>query len=301
MSENNSEFVFENIQFDVRKTVIKKYVFITHYSENNINALRTSDKKIRFYLSQELYTLIQKLIRFGFIDKLQSQPKIIPAQYPQRIDGVEITAYKNDDSLYGSLAFLINSPSKSIFYCHSFTNKGAHSKRLKNWKKVIRQNQPSSFYLDAKMYTNNSHTIISETGIQKQFGKFISHVSADAPAKVLFSPLNPERLAKYNETAREHDRIILWQREYAELLNFFFPDDEFLTSFSKDEQNLAVIQQVDTKLEIIDAENNYTDPMLRPVTAANYPTKITPLITPIDDNSLLQLKQDLKIEQIIFW
>ncbi|MFT9204393.1 MAG: hypothetical protein ABF536_03030, partial [Liquorilactobacillus mali] len=271
-----------------------------HYSENNINALRTSDKKIRFYLSQELYTLIQKLIRFGFIDKLQSRPKIIPAQYPQRIDGVEITAYKNDDSLYGSLAFLINSSSKSIFYCHSFTNKGAHSKRLKNWKKVIRQNQPSSFYLDAKMYTNNSHPIISETGIQKQFSKFISHVSADAPAKVLFSPLSPERLAKYNETAREHDRIILWQKEYAELLNFFFPDDEFLTSLS-DGQNLAIIQQGDPKLVIIDAENNYIDPMLRPVTAANYPTKITPLITPIDDNSLLQLKRDLKIEQIIFW
>ncbi|MFT9097679.1 hypothetical protein [Liquorilactobacillus sp.] len=298
---HNSELIFENVQLDVREVVLKERVFITHYSENNIQALRTADKNVRFYLSQELYTLIQKLIRFGFIAKLQNQPKIIPAQYTQKIAGLEITAYKNDDSLFGSLVFLINSTNKSIFYCHSFTNKGAHNKRIKNWKKIIRKEQPIVFYLDTKMYTNNSSPVISEAGIQKQFGKFIAHLPADAHAKVRFSALNPERLAKYNETAKEHNTLIIWQEDYAKFLSFFFPNEEFLTSLPKDKENLRNIRQISTKFVLTASSDNYVDPMLHPVIEKGPVGGITPLITPIDDHELLQLKQDLKSTQIIFW
>lgn len=91
----------------------------------------------------------------------------------------------------------------------------------KTGKKIIRKEQPIVFYLDTKMYTNNSSPVISEAGIQKQFGKFIAHLPADAHAKVRFSALNPERLAKYNETAKEHNTLIIWQEDYAKFLSFF--------------------------------------------------------------------------------
>lgn len=301
MSENNSELTFENIQLDVREKIVKNQVFITHYSDNNISALRIANKKINFYLSQELYTLIQKLIRFGFIDKLQSQPKIIPIQYSQKIGDLKVTAYRNDDSLFGSLSLSIESISSSIFYCHSFTTKGAHNKRINKWKKIIRQEQPSIFYLDQKMHAVNSGSIISETGIQKQFGKFLSRMSSDIPAKVVLSPLNPERLAKYNETAREHDTEIIWHEKYVKLLKFFFPDEEFSSSLPKNEQVANFVHQVEPDSELISSSNYYIDPMLRSTISEKESTTFEPLITPLDDNEILQLKSDLKIDQIIFW
>lgn len=303
MQDNIQELIFGDIQFDVRQEICSQHILITHFSKENISALKNNNGKTHFYMSQELYSLVQKLIKFGFLNKFELHSKIIPGEYPQTIVGTKVTIYKNDDSLFGSMAVIAysNKIDKSIFYCHSYTENGAHKKRIKNWKKIIRNSDLDNIYFDKSMNSNEKLSVPNENSIQKAFTEFLLEATS-SDAKVLFSPLNPTRLFRYNEIARQNGIDILWQEDFANLLLFFYPKIDLTLAYTNP-QKTQVIKQVETKKKIVPTlvyTDYYIDPLLQNISTIEIPFNFKSLITPINNHQIIQLKKDLEIQTITF-
>ncbi|KRM97520.1 hypothetical protein FC19_GL001561 [Liquorilactobacillus aquaticus DSM 21051] len=248
------------ILFDPAVSTFKKFsvfqddfvlqvVILTQLSENNLQLLYSAPSKVLFYMSQELFLLLQKMQRFGLVPKITNMGKIIPYDFPQKIGPFKVTAYKNDDSLYGSLALVIRDTQTAIGYVNAFVLYGGHKKRTKKWLKKMAGSNLTAFITSSTMFTDKSAQLPkSENGIQKYFSKQLKSIQPTEPFKVLLSPWNPERLHRFNETCTELNKKLVLPVSIAEFLHFFFPDD---TIYCYSTSETVQEQEVQNKMHYI--------------------------------------------------
>lgn len=203
-------------------------VIITQLSKDNLHLLYSASPKIVFYMSQELFLLLQKMQRFNLIPVILNMGKIIPYGFPQKIGSFKVTAYKNDDSLYGSLALIISDIQTKITvgYVNIFALYGGHKKRARQWLKKMAASNMKAFITSKAMFNNKPAQLpTSENGIQKNFCKQLQNKQSAKPFSVFLSPWNPERLHRFYETCTALDKKLVLPAAMAELLHFFFPED----------------------------------------------------------------------------
>lgn len=293
-------------------------VILTHLSESNLHLLYSLPQGITLYMSQELFLLLQKMQRFSLIAPIPDMGKIIPYNFPQQIGSFKVTAYKNDDSLYGSLALTIGQKSTTIGYANAFDLYGGHKKRTKKWIKKMATANLTTFITSNAMSGKRSPQLpTNENGIQKNFTKQLKS-SKDEPFKVLLSPWNPERLHRFNETCSELDKKLVLPAAIASLLKFFFPTDNVYCYISEksstkkssaSELTRVTWKQIQDKVSDFvlynDKQPNFIDPSIRvkkPIENHSWLSDCNfgHTITPLSDSDMTTLKSRLNITEFVY-
>ncbi|KRL00079.1 hypothetical protein [Liquorilactobacillus capillatus] len=297
-NNKNRHFIFE-------------VVILTHLSETNLHLLYNLPKNLTCYLSQELFLLLQKMQRFNLIPALPTMGKIIPYDYPQQLGSFSITAYKNNDSLFGSLALILRHKQTAVGYVAAFELYGGHKKRTKNWLKQMSRSKLTAFITSHTMLENNYSAQLptSENGIQKYFAKQLQK-AAEQPVKVLLSPWNPEQLHRFNETCADLNKKLVLPLTLAQFLHSFFPEDiiYYSSNVQQATKPLVTEQLIYLSLEKIQKEPAtivlydssmpfFIDPSIQKnSTGYNY---FKPTIAPLAPEDITMLKQRLNITTIL--
>lgn len=254
-----------NIGIDLTENDTKiDYLVLTHLKEETLNLLTQINPTTPVYLSQDLYWLLQKLMRFNFITSFPLNCKILPYGCAVTLENVEITALNSDDGLYGAIALLIASAQQTLAYPGAFCLQGAHKKRLKNWKKILQASQPDYLILDQRL-KNLAKPDLSEVNLQKAFLKFLNH--QPLKPKIILSPWNPERIYRYHQTALGVGWKIIFNQNYAKFLHSLYPFDTFYVDFASSEEYFkqpATNEKIIVQTEI---NNSTTKVFIDPVIA----------------------------------
>lgn len=223
--------------FEIDESV--NYLIFTHLQEETLNFLTTKSCEIPVYLSQNLYWLLQKLVRFKFIAPLSITCHVLPYSYQVRLGNFKVTAFNSDDGLYGAIALLIeNQKQQKIGYSGALSSIGAHKKRLKTWKKALHDSQLDVLLVDNALQADK-HDNLSEVNLQKALLKLLTQQTT--PISAIFSPWNPERLYRYHQTALSVGWKIIFAKNYANLLHALYPFETFYVSFDSTQENLKQI------------------------------------------------------------
>ncbi|GKS80371.1 hypothetical protein LPAF129_00560 [Ligilactobacillus pabuli] len=236
------------------------YVILTHLDNDALDFLADYDEQKNVYVSFEFYKLIQKLIAVKLLAETQVQLKIIPYQYPLTLGDIRLTAFPNDDGQFGSFALLATGPEKTVGYCDAVYTHGNHNKRIKRWKKIFQQSQLDILVLGSKIspLTKNQNAL-SENGMQEMLTKFITKNNANAPLTALLSPFNPERLYRYDKTAKLNQTPIIWNKNYLQLLQAFYPYAEFYGAENLPLTSKSALVQSEQRHQLA-ANKIFTDP-----------------------------------------
>ncbi|KRL04209.1 hypothetical protein [Liquorilactobacillus oeni] len=245
--KNTDELIFKDgadfLQVDVRKKKICRQCLLTYFSSANLRALYQASPCEIFYVGFDFFVLLQKMQRFGLIPQLNAKLKIIPEGYPQQFKKLQISVYKNDDTIYGSLSLIIKHKKTNTLYCNFFTQNGMHKKRVKNWKKAAKQLPIANLIIGSEMLISPSAQLpASEVGLQKHFRKVLERLQPDQMTKIVLSPWNPERLYHFNEIANGYDITIIWQPSFSHLLHYFYPHETFTTTKIKKRPEKMIFQ-----------------------------------------------------------
>lgn len=224
------------IDSDIENASAFKDIVITHLSLDTLNIIENNSNQYRrINLSYDLMLLLQKLWRYNIIKKPNVMPKfrILPSRYEATL-GLEfkITAYDSDDGLPGSIAIIIEdmSTGEKLGYVPNFITQGQHKNRIKKWKRAFRDahlTQFTSFNSNINKNTNLTNVSYSE----KEFKARVTELLPETEKlKLFFSPFNPERLLEINKIATQNSYQIIWQPTTANLLHYYFPNDDFYTT-----------------------------------------------------------------------
>lgn len=227
------------------------YVILTHLDFDTLDLLANYSNASPIFMSFELFKLIQKLIKVGLLQHVQADLKILPYNFPTKLGDIQIFAFSNDDGQFGSLALTAQSHQGSLGYCDSFYSRGNHKKRIKKWKKAFREKQVDTLVLGSKIASfPGQKNVLSENGMQEMLQKFISKNPPDQPLTALLSPFDPERLHRYDKTAKQNDRPIIWDKNYLQLLQAFYPFDEFFSATKLPNQAQSIVVQIEQSQQL---------------------------------------------------
>lgn len=245
------------------------YIILTHIDFDTLDLL---DNYVGFkpiYLSFELFKLIQKLVRVDLLEPVQANLKILPYNYSVKLGGIQMAAFKNDDGQFGSFTLIARGSHSTIGYCDSFYSHGNHKKRIKKWQKAFREKQLDTLILGSKIAPiSEQKNILSENGMQEMLLKFITKNPADQPLTALLSPFDPERLYRYDKTAKQNQRPIVWDKNYLQLLESFYPFAEFFSAKNLPTTAQSIIVQVEQSQQLKHM-NTFLDPALLHPNAVN--------------------------------
>lgn len=213
------------IQIDIQQRILPttKYLIITHLTPLILAKLqKNTDPELKIKVSYELYYLLQKLQRVRLLEPINQfqQFQIIPVGFTQQFGEISLTAYRNDDSLTGSLALLIKTNEQALGYCAAFALAGPHLKRIHRWQKVFRQAGITLFLTSQTMFQPAaSNSFSGEVGLLHHWEKFLNR--HQGLLGVQLSPWNPERLQRYLVLAAAHQRKVFLEPHFASLLSHF--------------------------------------------------------------------------------
>lgn len=190
-------------------------IIITRLSKETLLLLATDNHPL-IYMSQNLLTLLQRLNHENFIKLNLTNVKVLPYTYKEEIfSGVNITAFNNDDDLYGSIAILIDDHENKIGYVSKFNTSGLHKKRIKIWKKIFNTNSLDTLIIGHK---ENAKNYLSKNGAIKNFEKDLLKGSN---IKLNLTFFDPEQLIRFDTIAKKNNYQIAWPKKYLNLINYF--------------------------------------------------------------------------------
>lgn len=248
------------IDSDVENASAFKDIVITHLSLDTLNIIQSNASKYRrINLSYDLMLLLQKLWRNHIIKKPDVMPKfrILPTGYSTTL-GLEfkITAFDSDDGLTGSIAVLIEdlSTGEKLGYVPNFITQGQHKNRIKKWKRIFKEEQLSQFVsFNSNINQNATKVTCTEKNIQDQIEQSINSDHQDL--QKWLKPFNPARLLKINELATANNQRMIWLKNYATFLNYYYPDTAF--AFVAEKSAELNPEQIDSNLIAI-PETDFT-------------------------------------------
>lgn len=172
------------------------------------------------YVSQELFTLLQKLAATDLLPPLKHHLKIIPYTYPLYHDGWAITVKANEDGLYGALVLLLTGPDQQkIGYCFRFDQGGIHNKRIKKWKKWLKASNISYLLLGQSMFSNEPTPLMTYRGWQKHLTKLLAATTTTTTFAI--NPWKIDQLLQLAKTAQQHHFNVTWQPQLAPVIAYY--------------------------------------------------------------------------------
>lgn len=225
------EYNFENKFVETDETIIffdnyinvdspkEKFVIISHLSADNLAYLQQATLPAKTFVSQNLFLLLQKLTKFELIANLNLDLKVLPYGFAVPVADLKITAFNNDDGLWGSIALYLEHDHQKLGYVAKFDIHGIHKKRIKAWKKFFSQ-QKLDYLILGYQDRDDSDNYLSKTGQLKNIEKTLEQ--ADSTQIYLeMTPFDPEQLVKIDDLAHRLDYQIKWLPGYAELISYF--------------------------------------------------------------------------------
>lgn len=262
LSSQETTIICDPIFSEHHPLVAHDCVILTHLDNDALDFLADYDEQKTVYVSFEFYKLIQKLIAVKLLAETQVQLKIIPYQYPLTIGDITLTAFPNDDGQFGSFALLAQGAEKVLGYCDAIYTHGNHNKRIKRWKQIFHQNQLDILVLGSKISpVAKNQNALSENGMQEMLTKFITKNKTHTPLTALLSPFNPERLYRYDKTAKLNHTPIIWNQNYLQLLQAFYPFAEFYSAKNLPLTSKSAIVQSEQSHQLT-ASKIFTDPAI---------------------------------------
>lgn len=227
------------------------YVILTHLDFDAVDFLTNYAEQKPVYVSFEFFKLMQKLIKVNLVENIQTKLAILPYNYPVQLGDIQIHALSNDDGLFGSLALMAKGANAAVGYCDAFYLHGNHNKRIKTWKKAFRDAHLTTLLLGSRIAPfAKKENQLSENGMQEMLTKFISKNSAAELLTVLLSPWDPERLYRYDKTAKNCHRPIIWNHNYFQLLQAFYPFADFYNAQNLPQDSAQVLVQVEQSRQL---------------------------------------------------
>lgn len=249
------------------RTPLEKHDFIilTHLDFDTLDFMNNYRSSKPVYVSFELLKLIQKLTKVNLLKPVQLNLKVLPYKYAVKIGNISLTAFSNDDGQFGSMSILANGPHNTLGYCDSFYNHGNHKKRIKKWKKGFHEQNIDQLVLGSQIAPlNRSKNILSENGMQEMLTKFISKHKTKQPLTALLSPFDPERLYRYDKTAKTNQTPIIWDKNYWQILHSFYPFDDFFSVERLPEKNTNIIIQMEQSQQLKNSDTFFDPAVLHP-------------------------------------
>ncbi len=219
------------------------HIILTHLDFDALDFLENYSSEHSIYVSFEFFKLIQKLMRDNLLEPFHHNLKILPYGYTVSLGSIQVEAFPNDDGQYGSMALIAAGKKQTVGYCDAFYLRGNHKKRIKQWKRAFCQANLEVLILGSKIAPlSEQKNFLTENGMQEMLAKFISKNFNTDPLTVLLSPWDPERLYRYDKTAKDCGRPIVWDKSYLQLLRAFYPFASFYSAqnLPKDPEKMLV-------------------------------------------------------------
>lgn len=276
------------------------YVILTHLDNDSLDFLANYTEEQTVYVSFEFFKLIQKLVDVRLLETNNVQLKILPYNYPLQLGSIQVTTLPNDDGQFGSVVLLLTGDSQTVGYCDAVYVHGNHTKRIKRWKKIFRASQIDTLVLGSKISPLTKRAnILSENGMQEMLTKFITKNFHHAPLTALLSPFDPERLYRYDKTAKLNNCPIIWDKNYLRILRSFYPFTDFFGPTNLPTESKNVIVQVEQSRQLKKVHVFFDPAILHPnaisVAGLIYQNQLCALL----ENELHDLIEFLAADQII--
>lgn len=224
----NSEFALKTsagqLQCDICRRFLPdtKFLVLTSLTPNNLHFLQQNiNHQVSIWLSYEMLALLQKMKRFNLFVYQPQAFQILPLGYPQPFGDCSLTAWHNDDSLFGSSALLIERRQQKIGYCRQFSLRGLHKKRISCWKKAFKQAGIQTLWIDHTMTSKHSTDRLTEDGLLHHWEKQLNRHPEMFTA--YFSPWALPRLERYASLCQAHQRPLFLSQPFGQLLEWAVP------------------------------------------------------------------------------
>lgn len=232
------------------KDLTAQTVIFTHLNNATIDYLTNPSEQI-FYLSQPLFTLIQKAHTDGLLARsLTNNWKMMPTKYPFMLGEVQFQFFNNDDYYYGAGVLLFTQQDGPQFgYCDTFESKGLHKNRIKKWKKAFKAAELDVLLLGQSL-KNQKPTM----GFKPYLKELTAQLTKQIPLEIALSPFNPPMISEINQIAKNANRQLILSPKMARLLNHF---DPWTVYYTTENINGAENLQVVSAKEITAHPENY--------------------------------------------
>ncbi|MCQ2556612.1 MAG: hypothetical protein MJ140_01330 [Ligilactobacillus sp.] len=198
---------------DLGLDTLGQTTILTHLSQSNLDLL-TKYPDHDFYLSLDLFMLLQKLTRLGILATYPSNMKTLPLGYPTTIGPYTVTALASDNGYLGAIALILEKDSQKIGYLPSFLPQGIHKTRIKKLKKHLNAAQLDILLIAQSMATE-------QPGLNyKQLTKYFTTQLATASSFAAY-PYSPELLLRLDDLAQKQGHPLNWQPDFQAYLQAF--------------------------------------------------------------------------------
>lgn len=213
---------------------------ITHLKQDSV-IFKPDSLNYPVFVSQDLFLLLQKLVRSQIIRPISHQLKIIPYNYAQELNDISVTAYMNEDGLTGSLALVVKNEETAIGYCRRFDIGGLHKRRINKWKKKFKAAKINTLYLGKEMFDSPATNITSARGLYKHLEKELAD-STSSKISFAASPWQIDILHQFNKIGNDMGYTVSWLPSFAKLLSYFYPEENFDAALSSSDKKLVQIK-----------------------------------------------------------
>jgi hypothetical protein len=292
------------LQLDLYQQLLPdtKFLVLTHLTSNNLHFLQqNTNQQVSIWLSYEMLALLQKMKRFGLFNSQQQTFRILPPGYPQPFGDCFLTAWYNDDSLFGSIALLIKQEQQKIGYCRQFSLGGLHKKQISRWKKNFKQAGIQRLLLDPTMTSKQSNNHLTEDGLLHHWEKQLNRQPKMFTA--YFSPWALPRLERYVSLCQAHRRPLFLSQPFGQLLEWIAPQKYHWSSqqspaaWEACRQNNGIWQNSSPQL-LTKKNLEWSDPSINVKTfTGNWCfAGLQPLITTLTEKAISSWQQELAAE-----
>jgi ribonuclease J len=222
-------------------------IFISHLHIDHMGALQYLQRDIPIYLSPDAYQLYQVLIA-QHMEAPVANLHILPYEQPLTVGSLQVTGFASDHDTVGAMALLVDDGRQCFAHSGDVRLNGPHADRVLNWSRVLKTRRVKVFMLEGTTFSfsapvpvedaDQPATPLTEATLAAKFQDLLH----DQPATQFILnvyPRNVERLLALDKIARQADRPIIWEPEFAAVLHAFAPDTP-LTTFGPD--TMAAIQ-----------------------------------------------------------
>ncbi|WP_261807324.1 MBL fold metallo-hydrolase [Lapidilactobacillus luobeiensis] len=206
-------------------------IFISHLHLDHMGALRyLKNQQIPIYLSPDALKLYQILIAQG-VEPAVANLHGLPLGRPLTVGELKVTGFLSDHDTIGAMALLVEAGAHRFVHSGDVRLSGRHPERVAAWSDQVKNSldvylseaTTYSFVTDQPQMVQNGHHEHAFT--EGQLPAALIEKAQETTGLLVLNPYprNVERLIDLDQAARQAQRPILWEPEYAQIIHAFAP------------------------------------------------------------------------------
>lgn len=210
-------------------------IFISHLHLDHMGGLRYLDKDVKVYLSEEAYKLYNELVKIN--EEVTVDCQLIPFSYNQSITvgDIIVSPKHSDHDSIGCSAFFIETASLKILHSGDFRLSGKYPERVLKWVEEARDWDADVLLIEGTSFSFREENELEQPEKYKTFtentllNEIKDLMAMNTDELFFYNPYvrNVERMFDVNTIVKNHNRTMVWEASYAQILHAFYPNEKW--------------------------------------------------------------------------